>query len=83
MSSPQSLNIELQIRQLSRAHAAIHRQDVMKRKDFVELAYLLIRAMPLNYDSYCNVRDQLPPKFSRILTASLFARVSVSINLCR
>jgi hypothetical protein len=69
-------SIALQVRRLSRAHATVHRQDVMNAGDLEFVASLLIAHQPLNYDSYCMVRDQLPPRFSRIFTASLFARVS-------
>ncbi len=75
---PMQMNssIALQVRRLSRAHATVHRQDVMSAGDLEFVASLLVAHQPLNYDSYCMVRDQLPPRFSRIFTASLFARVS-------
>jgi hypothetical protein len=64
------------IRSWARAHAAVHRSnDIATRENLVHAATLFTR-QPLNYDSYCLVRDQLPPKISRLLTASLFARVS-------
>ena len=64
------------IRSWARAHAAAHRSnDIATRENLVHAATLFTR-QPLNYHSYCLVRDQLPPKISRLLTASLFARVS-------
>jgi Ca2+-binding EF-hand superfamily protein len=48
--------------------------DLLTSAELVAAATAL-GAAALNYEAYCTARDALPPKFSRYLTASLFARL--------
>ena len=73
-SSPPPLDVRARVRSWARAHAASRATDIASRDDLAFAAALLTR-QPLNYDMYCLVRDHLPPKISRLMTASLFARV--------
>ena len=63
------------IRALARAHAASRVDDVLSVDELAACARLLASVTSLNYDAYCMVRDALPAKASKLLTASLFARV--------
>lgn len=63
------------VRALARAHAASRTDDVLSARELCAAARLAASVPSLNYDAYCMVRDALPAKASKLLTASLFARV--------
>ena len=68
-------SLHSQIRGWTRAQAAVQRSGELSSSSDLLLAATLLTRQPLNYDAYCLVRDQLPAKLSRLLTATLFARL--------
>lgn len=67
-----------QVLALARAQVCTRVDDLLTSAELLA-ASASLGTSPLNYEAYCTARDALPPalppKFSRYLTASLFARL--------
>ena len=63
------------IKSLAKAHAHIRTDDILTADELVQAA-LVFGVLPLNYDAYCTVKDAVCPTAQKLLTSTLFAKVS-------